>query len=87
MWYRVKRDKICRCWGLKDEKEGENEDKVERLGGDGHGQELMRLGGRWMDDTVREMRERLKSYYQHLGWEISRCHGICVCMVFSWYLH
>ena len=72
--------------GLKDEKEvGENEDKEGggTVGRDGHGQELMRPGRRWMADTVREMRERLKSYYQHLGWEISRCHGTCVCMVFA----
>ena len=62
--------------GLRDEKEdGENEDKEGggTVGRDGHGQELMRSGGRWMANTVREMRERLKSYYQHLGWEISRC--------------
>ena len=32
---------------------------VETVGRDGHGQELMRLGGRWMANTEREMRERL----------------------------
>ena len=47
--------------GLKEEKQGENEDKegVGTVGRDGLGQELMRLGGRWMADTEREMRERL----------------------------
>ena len=40
---------------------------VGTVGRDGHGQELMRLGGRWMAGTEREMRERLFCYYQHLG--------------------
>ena len=64
---------------------------VGTVGRDGHGQELMRLGGRWMANTEREMREKdLRSqwsYYQHLGWEISSPRGSHPEILKAWLIH